>query len=81
MEIIKIGNVELLKDEAKQIYENKKYVVSYIGVYQIFYSQNAGFYGQKIIDIKGIAKRGRFHIMDSKSINPILEKKILIEEA
>ena len=37
-EIVKIGSVELYEDEARKLYEEKKYIVTYGGVYQLFYS-------------------------------------------
>ena len=35
-EIVKIGSVELYEDEARKLYEEKKYIVTYGGVYQLF---------------------------------------------
>ena len=32
-EIVKIGSVELYEDEARKLYEEKKYIVTYGGVY------------------------------------------------
>lgn len=80
-QIIKIGSVELYEDEVQKLYEEKKYIATYSGVYQIFYSNaQKRFYGLKIIEEKGIARRGRFYIMTAKEINKVLKKKILIEE-
>lgn len=80
-EIIKIGNVELYESEVQKLYEEKKYIVTYSGVYQIFYSNaQKQFYGQKIINQKGIAARGRFYTMTAEAINHVLGEKILIEE-
>ena len=80
-QIIKIGSVELYEDEALKLYEKKKYIVTYGGVYQLFYSNTQKqVYGRKVINQKGIANRGRFYTMDAKTINHILGEKILIEE-
>lgn len=80
-EIIKIGNVELYETEVQKLYEEKKYIVTYSGVYQIFYSNSQKqFYGQKVINQKGIARRGRFYTMKADAINHVLGEKILIEE-
>lgn len=79
--VVKIGNVELHESEVQKLYEEKKYIVSYVGVYQIFYSNaQRQFYGQKVIDQRGIARKGRFHTMTAEAINNVLGKKILIEE-
>lgn len=80
-EIIKIGNVELYESEVQKLYEEKKYIVTYSGVYQIFYSNaQKRFYGHKVLNQKGIAARGRFYTMNAESINHVLGEKILIEE-
>ena len=80
-EIVKIGSVELYKDEARKLYEEKKYIVTYGGVYQLFYSNvQKRVYGQKVINQRGIASRGRFYTMTAETINNVLGKKILIEE-
>ncbi len=80
-EIIKIGNVELYEKDIQKLYEEHKYIVTYGGVYQIFYSNaQKKFYGHKVINQKGIAQRGRFYTMDAKTINHILGEKILNED-
>ena len=80
MEIVKIGNVELTKKEAEKIYQEQKYVCSYVGIFQICYSQaQKTFYGQKVINYKGYAKRGRFYIQSAKEVNRVLGQKILVE--
>lgn len=81
MEIIKIGGVELYESEVQKLYEQNKYIVTYGGVYQIFYSTaQKRFYGQKVINQNGIAAKGRFYTMDAKTINHILGEKFLNEE-
>lgn len=79
--VIKIGNVELCEREVQKLYEENKYIVTYSGVYQIFYSNaQRQFYGQKVIEQKGIAGKGRFYTMKADAINHVLGEKILIEE-
>ena len=69
----KAGRVELTKQEAFDIYENKKYIVTSTAIYQPHYSQaQKAVYFTKISTIKGIAKRGRFHTLTSQEINHIL---------
>lgn len=81
MKIIKIGGVELYESEVQKLYEQNKYIVTYGGVYQIFYSTaQKRFYGQKVINRNGIAAKGRFYTMDAKTINHILGEKVLNEE-
>lgn len=81
MEIVKIGNVELTKEEAQEIYREGKYICSYTGIFQIHYSQaQKRFYGQKVIDYKGYASKGRFYIHSASQINKVLGQKILREE-
>lgn len=79
--IIKVGNTEFTEPELEKIYTEKKYVVNYSGVYAIYYSTvQKQYYSRKVIDYKGIAKRGRFYVMTAKTINHIIGKKVLNEE-
>lgn len=80
MEIVKIGNIEFTREEVERIYKGQKYVCSYSGIFQVFYSQaQKTFYGQKVINYKGYARRGRFYIQSAKEINHVLGQKVLIE--
>ena len=81
MEIVKIGNVELTREEAEKFYNEKKYICSYVGIFQICYSpaQNM-YYGMKVINQKGYARRGRFYAHTAEQINHVFGKKILIED-
>ena len=75
---IKIGNIELLEDKIAKIYEENKYICTYTGIFQVFYSQaQKQYYGQKVIDYKGYTKKGKFYIQTAKQINYILRKKYL----
>ena len=79
--IVKVGSTELTEQEAEKIYEEKKYVVNYSGVYAIHYSMaQKQCYSRKVIDCKGMAKRGRFYIMTAETVNHIIGKKVLNEE-
>lgn len=80
MVIVKIGSVELTEEEVKALYEAKKYICTYSGVYQIFYNENYGFSGQLIIHYKNLARRGRFYSLTAKEINKIIGKSILRED-
>lgn len=80
--IIKIcDGVETTEAEAFSWYSSGKYIVKYQGVYQLYYSAASRHtYGRLIIPNKGMARRGRFYLMDAKTINHILKEKILREE-
>ena len=69
----KAGRVELTKEQAFKIYDNKKYIVTNYGIFQPFYSQaQKQVYFQQVSFIKGIAKRGRFYTLTGNEINHIL---------
>lgn len=69
----KAGRVELTKEQAYKIYNDKKYIVTSYGIFQPFYSQaSKQVYFQKISIIKGLVKRGRFHTLTGSEINHIL---------
>lgn len=79
--IIKAGTTELTEQDAQRIYANKKYIVNYSGVFQPHYSAaQKQIYFSKVINKKGIARRGRFYEMDAKTINNIIGSDILIAE-
>ena len=69
----KAGRVELTKQEAFNIYDNKKYIVTSTAIYQPHYSQaQKSVYFTQISYIKGIAKKGHFHTLTAQEINHIL---------
>ena len=75
----KAGNVELTKEEAEKIYNEKKYICTSTAVYQPHFSTaQQKIYFTKIINFKGIAQRGRFYILDYKTINKIIGDEILL---
>ena len=77
----KAGNVELSKEEAEEIYNNKKYVVTSTAIWQPHFSQAQNrIYFSKIADVKGMARRGRFYRMTAREINNVLKQKLLNEE-
>lgn len=79
--VIKVGSVEFTESDLEKIYEEKKYVVTYSGVYAIHYSiAQKRHYGIKILYCKGMAMRGRFYIMTAEEINHIIGIKVLNEE-
>ena len=77
----KAGSVELTKDEAIAIYESKKYIVTSYGIYQPHWHNNQPEQRvtfQKISDIHGITRRGRFCTLTGDEINHILGYELLL---
>ena len=70
--IYKIYNVELTESECEKIMIEKKYIVTYSRVIQLHYNVNAGYYGTELYYHKGLAKKGRFHLLDSNDVNHLL---------
>lgn len=73
------GRVQLTKDEAFRIYENKKYVVTSYGIFQPQWHNNqpeqrVSFH--KISDIHGIARRGRYYTLTGDEINHVIGEQI-----
>lgn len=69
----KAGRVELTKDQAFEIYNDKKYVVTSYGIFQPHYSQaQEAVYFSKTSVINGLARRGRFYTLTGDEINHIL---------
>lgn len=78
--IINAGTSQLTQAEVQGIYEQDKFVVNYGGVYQPHYSQaQKQFYFSKICTTKGLAKRGRFYILDGAFINKLLGYTLINE--
>ena len=71
--IEKIGNVELTRSEAEQLYSENKYIVTYSRIFQIFFSETQNsFYGHELYYKPGMAGRGRFYALTGKEINNLL---------
>lgn len=81
MKIIKIGNVELIRDEAFDLYEKGKYIVTYSRIYQLHYCQASQMvYGSQVYYSPGMARRGRYYAMDAETVNHMLGFKLLRED-
>ena len=47
---LKVGSTEFTESEIEKIYEEKKYVVNYSGIYAIHYSMaQKQYYGRKVM--------------------------------
>lgn len=86
MEIVKIGPVELLEEEARKMYSENKYIVTYTKIYQIHFSQAQNrFYGSCIYtyDRKGgpgMTRRGRFYALPASEVNRLVGCPLVREE-
>ena len=68
--IMKIMKTE---QEVQKWYEEGRYIVTYNGVYQIFYSQaQQTYYTHPIIYENGMVCRGRFFAMTAEHVNKLL---------
>jgi hypothetical protein len=82
---IKFNEKEI--EEIKRNFVNKKeeYIVKYDTIYQLFYSQNAGLYTQKIYSKNitknsvGFTRRGRFMFANAKFVNRLVDFKLVNE--
>jgi hypothetical protein len=81
--IIKIAGINLDAEEVKKEFFNKdnQYIVRYKTIYQVFYSQNAGFYSNAIYynhsnDV-GYTLKGRFIWADATFINKLVGFELL----
>lgn len=70
---VKAGSTELSREAAENIISKNEYVCNYGGVYQLSYDEKKDrFRAKKIVNVKGIAQRGRFYVFDKHIINRIL---------
>src|SRR5690554_2690264 len=65
--VIKIAGIKYrLKELISYTSKGLWYILKHDGIYQIFYSQNAGFHSMRTYTKKGLIKRGRHMLLDSK---------------
>lgn len=79
MDIVKIGNVEFLPQEAAEMYEKGLFVVAFRRVYQVNYSaaQNR-YYGQEVYcSAEPLTRRGRFFRMTGAAVNHLIGYELL----
>lgn len=82
MEIVKIGSVELTREEAAQLYDEQKYIVAWNKIWSIKFSQVQNrYYGQCVYTLskKGehFTRRGRFYRYSAEDVNWLLGFKFL----
>lgn len=76
--VVKIGTAEFTERGLWENVYQKKYVVTYGGVWQVFYSEaQKRFYGMIVLRQKGISRRGRFYLMTGSEINHVLNRDVL----
>lgn len=72
MNIIKIGTVELTPQEAEQLYNAGKYIVTYSTIYKLIKTPHfPQVHGKAIHKAKGMTRRGRFYAMDAETVNNV----------
>ena len=62
--------------------EDKKFIVTFRSVYQIYYSKNAGFSSKRIYyQVKGLplTKKGRFYIQQADFVNSLVERDLVVD--
>lgn len=66
--VLKVAGVDFyLKDIIKHYNDNKIYIIKSHAIYQVFYSENAGFYSNKVYTTKEkLVGIGRHHIGNIK---------------
>ena len=81
MVLQKLAGISFTEKEVHEIKQNMQkgyeFIVSYKTVYQIFYSQNAGIYTNKVYQAPcdqkiGYTGKGRFIITDSSFVNSLI---------
>jgi len=70
--VIKIAGIKCtLKELISYTSKGLWYIVKRDGIYQIFYSQNAGFHAMRTYTKKGLIKRGKHLFVDSKQASDL----------
>lgn len=78
--IVKIGNVELTENEAREAVG--KYIVTYRKIYEVRYSVNGGYHGTVVYTYAGnggLTRRGRYYLMDASTVNNVLGFQLINE--
>lgn len=73
--IIKIGGVELTEQEAQQLFNDRRFIVTYGKIYDITY-RNGSFHGKEIYKSKGMTRRGRYFALTADQINNLVGFKL-----
>lgn len=77
------GRVQLTKEQAERIYNEKRYICTSTAIYQPHFSQaqpKQQIYFTKIADYKGLARRGRYYALTAEEINHIFGYEYLRTE-
>lgn len=74
-EIIKIGNVELTREEAERLFNDRRFIVTYSKIYCLVYK--AGHIrGKEVYTSKGMTRKGRFYALTGEQINDLVGFKL-----
>ena len=82
--MIKLANIKIEEEEIQNKYfnENKKFLITFNKIFQIFYSKNMGFYANLVYIYNGtlpLVKKGRYLIQNAEYTNSLIEKNIFID--
>ena len=74
--LVKIGSVTLFPEEAEEVYQDGKYIVTGTKIYQVNYSNaQQKYYGQQIYaNPKGqrLTRRDRYYVYTAEQVNHLL---------
>ena len=68
--MVKIGSVELTLEEAKRLFDEGRYIVTFSKIYKIVPRGNT-FYGKSVHTGHGMTRRGRFYAMTAETVNNV----------
>lgn len=80
------GKIELTEKECENLYNHGEiYIIAYRTIWQLRYSQNAGWYGQKVYyhdkyyNYLPLTRAGRFVAYNAKMANKLIGRELFIE--
>jgi hypothetical protein len=80
------GKIELTDNECEKLYNHGEiFIIAYRTIWQLRYSRNAGWYGQKVYyhdkryNYSPLTKAGRFVAYNGKMANDLIGRKLFIE--
>ena len=78
IDIVRIGSVELTKEDAERYYRENRCIVTYSKIYQLSYNAAKNkVCGHVIFESRGMTKKGRFFAMDAGTVNNLVGFQLL----
>lgn len=81
------GKIELRRNECENLYKHGRiYIIAYRTIWQLRYSQNAGWYGQQVYyhdkcnNYLPLTKAGRFVTYNGQMANELIGRKLFVED-